>query len=942
LTSRFESSIGSLETDKVNGTGLANQIAIWSGTKTLSGDTALVYDSVGNHLVIGTVATDASATMLVDAGVTNHNTIGRFKGNLDGFVQTEVKNYSAGPIASADVVATANTGTDETDYIDMGINNANYNAGDSKSLDGYLILKSDPSSADGANLLIGNATSAKDVILFTGDSIDAYANEKLRITGDGSILIGKPASKKYLLEVNGDINIPTGSHYLRNGQSLDDAYTTYQYTDGSLSVRDSSIIFLFNDKLSKTQFDSSLSKYVPYSGATQDLSLGSKSIRSVESIVFNSNPNVNRQEGQMFYDVSNKTLALHTANDVTLQIGQENLIIARNYTGNTIKNGKAVYMSDSSFGLPCINLAKADNILTASVIGITTQDILSGDTGMVTTSGIVHDMNTGNYLPGTILYLSDVSAGELISAQVLSPNVWTKVCRVIQSSHTTGSVFVNVQQERSINTLYDVGIINPQVDEVLVWNGVKWINSTGAAVSAGVGVTYFLADIPSDIPTYESMWKNPIDASESLEFKVVNSSTHLIMDTYASEPSSGLDVHLIDGGIWEFNTYAYVGDSLLAYSQIKTHVNKRSYLGVETSLFSVTTGDINSETPVLYSTAVVQPSFVVDPSDRLIFIYEAWTDSSTDVSINFYHGGSNYYTHVHTPLATRHNDLAGLQGGLSDQFYHLNRAQLTVVENTSGVNTGNQNLDPYALITNVNSSLNSIYVYTEKYLKESSLGSGFTWNNGYLDASGGGTGTGDVTKAYVDGSLSAINASLNSTYSLTSYVNSSTYYDAYNSAQDASISLKTSKLYVDGSLNRRDLSINDLYDNLASTVSISYIDGSLASRDACLGNIRATYIPDVSLNEGFVWTNGLLGTNTDPTVDYNKYKPFTGNVSLGYTNNFVTNVTSETSLGIKTVNITYNSNNDVSIININNYGTVSRQITFRRDVYRNITQLIIT
>lgn len=42
-----------------------------------------------------------------------------------------------------------------------------------------------------------------------------------------------------------------------------------------------------------------------------------------------------------------------------------------------------------------------------------------------------------------------------------------------------------------------------------------------------------------------------------------------------------------------------------------------------------------------------------------------------------------------------HNSLGTLQGGTAGQYYHLTAAQYTVVGNTSGVNTGDQNLSAY-------------------------------------------------------------------------------------------------------------------------------------------------------------------------------------------------------------------------------------------------------
>jgi hypothetical protein len=47
--------------------------------------------------------------------------------SVNGYLQTTIKNDSAGASASSDMVSTADNGTDSTHYIDMGINGSQYN-----------------------------------------------------------------------------------------------------------------------------------------------------------------------------------------------------------------------------------------------------------------------------------------------------------------------------------------------------------------------------------------------------------------------------------------------------------------------------------------------------------------------------------------------------------------------------------------------------------------------------------------------------------------------------------------------------------------------------------------------------------------------------------------------------------------------------------------------
>lgn len=51
---------------------------------------------------------------------------------------------------------------------------------------------------------------------------------------------------------------------------------------------------------------------------------------------------------------------------------------------------------------------------------------------------------------------------------------------------------------------------------------------------------------------------------------------------------------------------------------------------------------------------------------------------------------SAFTTTLSATTVTNHNDLSGLQGGTTNEYYHLTSAQATVVSNTSGTNTGDQ------------------------------------------------------------------------------------------------------------------------------------------------------------------------------------------------------------------------------------------------------------
>ena len=86
-------------------------------------------------------------------------------GSANSYVQVSVQNNSTGTSASSDFVATADTGTDSTKYIDVGINNSGFTTGGawtmSGALDGYMYVNS-------GNLTLGTDTLGKTVSIHTG------------------------------------------------------------------------------------------------------------------------------------------------------------------------------------------------------------------------------------------------------------------------------------------------------------------------------------------------------------------------------------------------------------------------------------------------------------------------------------------------------------------------------------------------------------------------------------------------------------------------------------------------------------------------------------------------------------------------------------------------------------------------------------------------------
>ena len=165
----------------------------------------------GGNLAIGTSTYDAIARekVLIDAGTTDSYNLLIAKGSRNGYLQFNITNEATGGQASTDIVATANNGTETTNYVDLGINGGGYNNANnilSGANNGYLY-------SAGEDFIIGNSSSTKNLIVFTGGI--ATSNERMRITSAGRVGIGT-TTPSTTLDVSGTYKLGSSGTALNN------------------------------------------------------------------------------------------------------------------------------------------------------------------------------------------------------------------------------------------------------------------------------------------------------------------------------------------------------------------------------------------------------------------------------------------------------------------------------------------------------------------------------------------------------------------------------------------------------------------------------------------------------------------------------------------------------------------------------------------------------
>lgn len=98
------------------------------------------------------------------------NTVAQFSGNVASYLQINAQNFSN--VGSIDIVLTADDGLDSGGYIDLGLNNSQFNAnaaGQTSQFphDGYLIVDGPGANATG-NLILGTANPSTNTVFVSG------------------------------------------------------------------------------------------------------------------------------------------------------------------------------------------------------------------------------------------------------------------------------------------------------------------------------------------------------------------------------------------------------------------------------------------------------------------------------------------------------------------------------------------------------------------------------------------------------------------------------------------------------------------------------------------------------------------------------------------------------------------------------------------------------
>lgn len=201
--------------------------------------------------------------------------------------------------------------------------------------------------------------------------------------------------------------------------------------------------------------------YIVFSGEV-DVGLGSISMlseppeppHSCDFNLLNQQP-LGSDPGSINYDPVKGTMNVRNIfPGSSIQVGQESVIFVVNNTGSDIVAGGIVSVTgyDSVSDALEIELAIADIVGNQRTLGVTTTDMPSGATGLVTSFGRVNDLDTSGFSEGALIYLSSTNAGAPVSSK---PAIAIQIGFIGKSDPLNGFIQVDIRElEKSIYGSY--------------------------------------------------------------------------------------------------------------------------------------------------------------------------------------------------------------------------------------------------------------------------------------------------------------------------------------------------------------------------------------------------------------------------------------------------------------------------------------------------------
>ena len=367
-------------------------------------------------------------------------------------------------------------------------------------------------------------------------------------------------------------------------------------------------------------------------------------------------------------------------------------------------------------------------------------------TGNITTTGNVTASNanlgnsvTANYFTGNGTYLTGLSLNDsqFIDVSMMSPNLgqilgyngtyWTNVNNTGTVSAGAGVDFwfstpiinaITANNDIQIDSLSSdpntsaqsyanvsvngtaaiAGFVSPTLGRT-VFDAGNWDFSIWANISATGGTNTINAGVHQVLPNATSVTvtgtgtSRTVTASSGTPFATVVAGSDVILSSYVQTP------------LGMYRVTAKTSDTIVTINTPSTYTNETAVAAsVWIPLFNVGSATLSSTSFVEYLFGTTQPAYTVTTDSAIGVLMAATTPNAKNIYITI--NGTNQASHFSTPLHTLHDDLAGLQGGTANQYYHLTSSEYTGTGTGTFVRQANASLTSPNIDSAIGTSLN--------------------------------------------------------------------------------------------------------------------------------------------------------------------------------------------------------------------------------------------
>ena len=386
---------------------------------------------------------------------------------------------------------------------------------------------------------------------------------------------------------------------------------------------------------------------VPYTGATQDVNLGEYELKAGQ-IEYDQTPTGAAGVAITRWNDSIGTLETTLkGGNVVLKHGRDLFERVVNKTGIQLTKAayQAVRVSTAQGQRLGVALAQANNDNnSADTIGLVVEIIGNNQEGIIYVVGEIDGINTTGSLQsetwadGDVLYLSPTTAGRITNVKPTAPQHLVVIGYVVYAHATQGKIYVKVNNGFELGELHDVDTTGATNGQVLKFNGTIWTAQTDLNSGVWGSITGTLS--------------SQTDLQTALDGKVdENAAITGATKTKITYDAKGLVTSGADA------TTADIADSS----------NKRYVTDAQLTVIGNTSGTNTGDQTLIGLGGVAANAAIV---------------GATKTKITYDAKG----------LVTAGADATTADIAASTNKNYVTDAQLTVIGNTSGTNSGNQTL----------------------------------------------------------------------------------------------------------------------------------------------------------------------------------------------------------------------------------------------------------